>query len=194
MEIQAAQKSHARDLARLIDRAGEGLPTLLWRDMAESGETALETGARRAAREEGNFSYRNAHVAVEGESVLGMVLDYRQPDPYDTSDVGDYPALLQPLVRLEACAPGSWYINALATTEGAEGRGVARALLADSFSRGRAAGCTLCSIIVASENGRACRLYAFLGFHPRASQPVVPYDGGPQRGEWVLLTRPLGVA
>ena len=53
--------SDAADLARLVDLAGEGLPSYLWARMAEPGEDAFAVGERRrAARDEGAFSWRNA--------------------------------------------------------------------------------------------------------------------------------------
>ncbi|HEX6094114.1 MAG TPA: hypothetical protein VFZ07_12215, partial [Dongiaceae bacterium] len=47
-------------LAELVNYAGEGLPLYLWGKMAAAGESAWDVGRRRAARDEGSFSYRNA--------------------------------------------------------------------------------------------------------------------------------------
>ena len=60
--IRPATKADAHALADLINFAGEGLPLYLWKKMAEPGETAWEVGRRRAKREDGGFSYRNATV------------------------------------------------------------------------------------------------------------------------------------
>src|SRR5262245_41533083 len=49
-------------LAELVNYAGEGLPLYLWSRMTEPGESAWDVGRRRAAREEGSFSYRNATI------------------------------------------------------------------------------------------------------------------------------------
>ncbi len=53
----------------------------------------------------------------------------RWPASYDVSDINDYPKELIPLVELEALAPGSWYINAIATYEQYRGQGIASQLL-----------------------------------------------------------------
>jgi hypothetical protein len=45
-----ARAEDARDLARLIDRAGEGIPMYLWSRAAEPGQDPLEVGTARAAR------------------------------------------------------------------------------------------------------------------------------------------------
>ena len=79
--IRPATPSDAADLARLIDRAGEGLPSWLWARAAKQGDSPLAEGTRRAAREDGGFSYRNAHVGEVGGHIAGMLLGYRLPVP-----------------------------------------------------------------------------------------------------------------
>ena len=118
-----------------------------------------------------------------------MILSYRQPDPYQTGNLSDYPELVRPLVQLEARAPGSWYVNAVATFEQHRGKGVGRKLMADAEEQARAQGCSLMSLIVASENAGARRLYQRLGFDDAASLPVVPYPGALHGGNWVLMLK-----
>lgn len=192
--IEPAARTQAADLAKLIDIAGEGIPGYLWEGMREGEETALDVGARRASRDDGAFSYRNARVAMADERVLGMVLAYRQPDPLDIGDLDEYPGFLRPLLELEELAPGSWYINALATFEPYRGRGIATALLADTHTRARDAGCDQVSLIVASANPTARRLYEQLGYREAAARPVVPFGGCEHGGDWILLLRPVDAA
>jgi len=191
LEIRNATRENAGDLAYLINLAGEGIPAYLWQGMIEGNETALDVGARRAARDEGGFSYTNARICVADHELLGMILSYRQPDPYQTGPLAELPEVVRPLVQLEARAPGSWYVNAIATFERHRGKGVARELMADDELRARAAGCSLTSLIVASENAGARRLYQRLGFDDVASLPVVPYPGALHGGSWVLMLKPL---
>lgn len=191
MHIQNALKAHAGDLAYLINLAGEGIPEYLWQRMAESGEAPLEVGARRAARDEGNFSYLNARICVEHGALLGMSLCYRLPNCCEASEVSDYPDIVQPLVQLEARVPGSFYINAIATYEAHRGKGVGRSLMKDAEVRARSAGCDTLSLIVASRNTGATRLYEYLGYRAIASIPVVPCAGGIQGGEWLLMVKRL---
>ena len=51
--------------------------------------------------------------------------------------------------------------------------------------------CKLMSLIVATENVAAQRLYKQLGFATKASLPVIPYPGCMHQGNWVLMTRDL---
>ena len=188
-ELVDAKPGHARELAQLIDLAGEGLPKFLWRDMVEGSQTPLEVGEQRAARDTGGFSYTNARICADGEAVLGMLVAYVQPDPYQLDDLDEYPAVVRPLAELEAKAPGSYYLNALATFPDYRGRGIATLLIDDATERARDSGCELISLIVASHNAAAMRLYERLGFAEQSRLPLVPWDGHDHHGDWVLLTR-----
>ena len=48
MEIRNALKADTKDLAYLINSAGDGIPVYLWSGMIEGDESPLEAGARRA--------------------------------------------------------------------------------------------------------------------------------------------------
>lgn len=191
MNIRNATIGDAEHLAFLINLAGEGLPAFLWRDMAEQGQDPLAIGARRAAREEGSFSYRNARVVEIDGSIAGMLLSYPLPDPYDIGDPDDYPAVVRPLVELEAEVPGSWFINAIAAYEEFRGRGVGTALMSACQDMARIARATRLSLIVSSENSGAHALYVKLGYQKIGSRPLVAYPGGPGGGEWLLMVRSL---
>jgi len=191
MEIRDAQKDDASALAYLINLAGEGIPEFLWSQMCQEGELPLAVGSMRAAREEGSFSYTNARVCVEGDELLGMALAYRQPDPYDVGNLSDYPAVVRPLVELEAKVPGSWYLNAIATYPEFRGRGVARRLIQDTEAMAKVAGCKVVSLIVASENNGAVGLYEYLGYTTIDSLPLIAIPDSDHGGEWLLMTKPI---
>jgi ribosomal protein S18 acetylase RimI-like enzyme len=167
------------------------MPSYIWSRMRESGQSAFEVGRARAAREEGGFSYRNATVAeVDGE-VAAMLVDYRLDDPYDTGDLSALPDVVRPLIELEAKAPGSWYVNVLAVFPEFRSHGIGARLLAFSEQRARAQGATSMSIIVASENAGAIRLYARSGYRENARAPAVQFPGCAHGGDWVLLVKPV---
>jgi ribosomal protein S18 acetylase RimI-like enzyme len=189
--IRPAHKSDAAALAILVDIAGEGMPSYMWSRMREPGQSEFEVGRARAAREEGAFSYRNTQVAeVDGE-VVACLVDYPLDDPYDTGDLGKLPEVVRPLVVLEAQAPGSWYVNVLATFPEFRGQGIGARLLALAEERGRAQGAKSASIIVASENTGAMRLYGRTGYAEVARAPVVEFPGCAHGGDWVLMVKPI---
>jgi hypothetical protein len=70
--FRPARKSDAAALAVLVDIAGEGMPVYMWSTLAAPGQSLLELGRERAARETGGFSYRNSIVAeIGGEIIIG---------------------------------------------------------------------------------------------------------------------------
>lgn len=189
--LRPARKDDALALARLIDIAGEGFGQYLWAQSAVPGESPLDVGMKRAQREEGGFSYRNATLAeVDGE-IAGLLLGYRLDDPYDTGDLAALPPIVRPLVELESLAPGSWYVNALAAFPEYRNRGLGTFLLGEADKRARAAGAKSVSLIVAEENAGAMRLYARGGYRGTARRVLVPFPGLGHGGDWVLMVKSL---
>lgn len=190
-DLRPARKSDAAALAILVDIAGEGMPSYLWSRMREPGQSVMEVGRARAARDEGGFSYRNTTVAeIDGE-VAACLVDYQFDDPYDTGDLATLPDMVRPLIELEAKAPGSWYINVLATFPEFRGQGIGARLLALAEERGRAQKAKSASIIVASENTGALRLYTRSGYREVARARVVEFPGCAHGGDWVLMVKSI---
>ena len=113
--FRPATKADASALAVLVDIAGEGMPAYMWSTLAAPGQSVLEFGRERAARDSGGFSWRNAVVAEIGGEIAACLVGYRLDDPYELGGLADTPEIVRPLVKLEAKAPGSWYVNVLAT-------------------------------------------------------------------------------
>lgn len=187
--LRAATRDDARALAQIIDIAGEGLPGYLWAGMAGPGEAPRDVGMARAARDAGGFSWRNAHLAEVDGQVAGGLISYRlgtDPEPLD-----DLPPMLRPLQALENRAPGSHYVNAIATLAPFRGRGVGRALMAQAAALGAEA--PELSLIVSSGNAPALRLHARLGYGERAREPMVGNGWRATGSHWVLMVRPVGL-
>ncbi|SMF21259.1 Acetyltransferases [Alteromonadaceae bacterium Bs31] len=194
MRIVNALQHHARELAELINLAGEGIPFFLWQSMRENGQSELDVGERRAARNEGSFSFRHARVCLQPEReelVAAMSLAYRLPDQIDLAKLSDYPLVVRPLVELESRVAGSWYINALATFEPYRGRGMAKALLADAIAQARANHCEYCSLIVSSKNKAALALYRAMGFDPIDALVAEALPEAEPLGDWLLMSRKI---
>lgn len=177
-------------MARLADMAGEGLPAHLWAGLAAPGETALQVGARRAARGEGVFSWRNATIAEVGGATAGLMLDYRLPETPEPLD--GLPPLARPLQALENRALGAHYVNMLAVDPRFRRLGLAARLLAAAAERGAPA--PQLALIVSDGNAGARAFYAAQGFSERARETLVPETWASTNRAWILLTRPLGLA
>ena len=189
--LRPARKDDARALAQLIDIAGEGFGQYLWSQSAGPGDSALDVGMKRAQREEGGFSYRNATLAEVDGKAAGLLLGYRLDDPYDTGDLNALPPIVRPLVELESFAPGSWYVNALAAFPEYRNRGLGTLLLSEADRLTRASGANSVSLIVAEENEGAMRLYLRNGYRAAARRPLLPFPGLGHGGDWVLMVKPL---
>lgn len=191
MLIRQARASDAEDLARFINMAADDLPLHFWRKSVGPDGDPWALGKERAARESGSFSYHNAWLAeVEGR-VAACLLGYpaeEEPAPIDP----DTPPIFVPLLELEALAPGSWYLNVLATYEAFRGKGTGSALLAHAETVARAGGHGMISLIAADTHPAALRLYAAKGYAEVARRAVVKGDWQVEATEWILFTKAVG--
>jgi ribosomal protein S18 acetylase RimI-like enzyme len=187
LNLRPARREDADDLARLVDIAGEGLPAYLWAAMAEPGENVWAVGSRRAARDEGGFSWRNAVIAEFDGQTAGVLISYRigdAPEPLD-----GLPPMFRPLQALENRVLGSHYVNVLATYPAFRGRGVGHALMAEAERLGE--GANGMSLIVADRNLNALRLYVALGYEERGREPILKNGWKCDSDAWVLMAKPL---
>jgi len=191
VELRPATADDCGHIAYLTNLAGEGLPEYLWKASAPQGISAQDFGAQRAARSQGNFSYRNVTICQDSGNVLGMMLSMRQPNPYELPDFSQLPPQVKPLVELEALAPGSYYINALATYAEYRGRGIGTVLLRKAEEIAAAKSIDTISLIVASENRGAEQLYRREGFTTVEQRAVIGYPGILHGGDWILMTKKL---
>ncbi len=187
--IRKATPDDADVLAQLINFAGEGMPLYLWERMRDEGESAWDVGRRRARREEGGFSWRNAFISeVEGKvaaCLIGYALD-EEPVEIDTDTM---PPMFVPLQELENLAPSTWYVNVLASYPEFRGRGLGTALLEVAEQQAAAAGCKGLSIIVSDANSGARRLYERSGYVERAQRGLVKDAWENEGRNWVLLVK-----
>jgi ribosomal protein S18 acetylase RimI-like enzyme len=189
VHLRPARHEDADVLAELVNYAGEGLPLYLWGQMAEPGETAWDVGRKRARRDEGAFSWRNALVVDRGDGAVGCLIGYAIPDDPQQSE--DVPALFVPLEELERQAPGTWYINVLAVLPDERGRGHGSALVEAAARMASETGLRGLSLIVSDANEGARRLYDRHGFAAVAERAMVK-EGWENRGtRWILMTRSL---
>lgn len=190
MLIREARASDAADLVRFINMAADDLPLHFWQKSVGPTGDPMAYGRERAARETGSFSFRNAWLAEVDGAVAACLLGYPAEDE-PAPIAPDTPAIFVPLLELEALAPGSWYLNVLATYEGFRGKGCGGALLARAEEITRLQGRKTISLITADTHRDAQRLYAAKGYAEQARRPVVKGDWQVEATEWILMTKPL---
>ena len=187
--VRPATVDDAPVLARLVNEAGEGMPLYLWSGMTEPGESAWDVGRRRAARETGSFSYRNATVIEHEGRAAGALIGYEIGSTPES--VGDLPPMFVPLQELENLALDTWYVNVLAVLPEYRNLGLGTKLLDLAHETGRSLRKRGMSIIVADSNEGARRLYERCGYRERSRRRMVKEQWKAEGEEWVLLVRPL---
>lgn len=176
-------------LAELVNLAGEGLPLYLWENMAGKGVSAWDVGAQRARRDSGSFSYRNAVVRERDERVVSALIGYPLPETPEPVDYTEMPDMFVPLHKLEDLAPGTWYVNVLATYPEFRGKGYGSDLLYIAEQLASETGRSGMSLIVSDANAGARRHYQRAGYKEITCRPMVK-DAWDNPGEnWVLLVK-----
>lgn len=191
--LRCATAADARAIASLMAIAGEGIPTWLWSRAAKDDQDPLFVGTERAARPDGNFSYRNAVLAERGGQVAGMMLGYRLPDraALDLGALDELPDLLRPLAELELTVPGSFYVNAVAVFEAYRDCGIGTRLLQAAAGRATAQGCTRLSLLVFARNRGKIRLCERNGYRTVDSRPLPAHPAHPWDDRILLMVRAL---
>lgn len=189
--FRAATPDDAADLVRLMDMAAHGLANWMWSEIAQPGETPTQVGIERTRREEGGFSYKNATVYEVDGRPAGMLLGGVIPREPEEIDYTSLARPLHPLVELEAEAPGTWYVNAIAVEPDYRGQGIGTALLDLAVRYAADLDAAGLSLITAEQNNRAVQLYHRLGYEEAGRRPIIPYPGDPHEGDWLLMTRSL---
>ncbi len=185
--IRRATAADAAALADFINFAGEGLPLYFWRQIARDGEDPWEIGRKRQAE---RMEASAVFVIDEGGGAIACLTGYPVPAlPEPVSD--DELDIFRPLIELENLAPSTWYVNVLAAYPEHRGRGYGTRLLALAEDIARDQELSAMSLIVASGNEGAGRLYQRIGYVETARRPIVKNGWDCDSTEWVLLVKPL---
>lgn len=204
--FRRARKDDAPRIAELFRLSSGGVADYVWSTMSVDypGLTTLEIGARRYARDDIVFSYKNCVVAeVDGE-VVGMLVAFlmeaddgegdgdhepggQQGNEEASADPGE-PDVLAPYGELEV--PGSFYICGMALLPGYRNRGLGTRFLAIARALAREQGCRELSLIAFAQNTGAVALYERNGFTVTDRRPVVPHPLIQYTGDALLMTAP----
>ncbi len=173
--FRAATTEDCYELARLFRIASSGVADYMWSRLAPKypGLTPLEIGARRFAKAEGNFSYKNCVVAEQDGAVIGMLFTFPIEEEQGT-DAKPADPILKPYEDL--VSPGSLYICALALLPEFRGRGVGTEMLSIARKQAHQRGFDTLSLQVFEQNEGAVRLYERSGFEVAGRALVVPHE------------------
>jgi ribosomal protein S18 acetylase RimI-like enzyme len=185
--FRRATLADAADLANLVEFASEGLSLYFWTLLAGPGRDPWEVGRERVSSETLGVSYRNALIAEQAGTTIGVLVGYPLGEESDHDDA--LPALLVPLHELMIMAPNTWYVHVLAAYPEHRGRGVGRALLREADRRAAATGTQGLSLVVSNTNTGARRLYERCGYREAARRRMVKERWQHPGTEWVLMIK-----
>jgi len=188
VRFRPAEKPDCQALATLFSISSDGVANYVWSKRAQPGEALVDVGARRYAREDSVFSYRNCTVATLEAEVIGMLVAYPMVIG-DGDDDGEVDPVLAPYARLEE--HGSYYVCGVAVFPEYRGQGIGSRFLTLAERQARSQGINILSLIVFSENTGAKRLYERLGYREKLREPVVPHPLIRCAGDAVLMVKTL---
>ena len=188
INFRQAVKEDSADIARLFLISSDGLAEYIWSKIAEPGETALEAGTRRYAREGVAFSYENCLIAEKEGATIGMAHSFEEVEDPDAEPTSD--PVLKPFSELEDY--GSLYLSGLAVVEQHRNAGIGMALMEAVNQRAKDLSLPRISLIVFERNEGALRLYHRLGYRELGRRPLVPHSSlRYQDGDVLLLAREI---
>ena len=191
LSIRAARREDSRAIAELFLISSDGLAEYIWSKAAEPGETPLEAGARRYARDGVAFSYQNCVLAALDGTVAGMAHSF--PMDADPAAEPEVDPVLRPYAELEDY--GSLYLSGIALFADYRSHGIGTRLMASVDDRARTLGRPRVSLICFERNEGAMRWYRRLGFEALARRPLVPHPLLHYAdGDAVLLVRAVAAA
>ncbi len=161
-DYRPATRADSRAIAALFQISSDGVADYIWTLLARPGESLLDVGERRYARDGVDFSFENCLVATHHERVVGMLHSFAMASHDDDQDENPDP-ILRPYAELEV--PGSLYISGVATLDSVRGRGIGTVFLERAVERARTMNLDKLSLIVFEQNQGAKRLYERHGYH-----------------------------
>ena len=184
--IRKARKADARDIAKLFEISSDGLATYIWSKLQGPGQSLLDVGEARYARQNTIFSYENCMMAERDGEIAGMVHFFRETGPPEEVPQSD--PILQPYLELEL--RDSLYISGIAVYENYRGLGIGTDLMHWAFGHTRESGLSQVSLICFERNEGAMRLYKRLGFTEIDRRAIVPHPSLHYRdGNAILMAR-----
>ncbi len=187
VSFRPALRSESRIIAQLYSTASDGVADYIWTQLTEPGEDILDVGARRYARDDSQFSYKNCTMAELNGEVAGMMVAYPMEDTPQPAP--DMDPVLRPYAILEQ--PGSYYICGVAILPQCRNHGVGSQFIDIAQRDALTRNLMQLSLIVFEHNADAKRLYDRNGFYEIARQPVVPHPLIHHTGDALLMVKEL---
>ena len=185
--FRPAVRADAREIARLFQISSEGCADYIWSQIAQPGQSLLDVGEQRYAREGVIFSYENCLIAEAEGRVIGMMHSFvmrHDPEAQPETD-----PVLAPYADMEI--PDTLYISSLALHEGWRSLGFGHQFLQQARERCHDLGVEGLSLIDYAANTGARRFYERHGFEIVKTCQITPHPLIRVTGEAYLMHCPL---
>lgn len=186
--LRPARRDDARRIAELYRAAADGVADLIWSQLALPGESIIESGTRRFAREGEDFSWENCMLAERNGMVAGLCHRYAVREASGPLPE-DFDSVLRPFAELEV--PGSLYVAGVSVDPAHRRAGLARALLAQACDQARSLGLGRLSALIFDSNAASRALFEGFGCEVIDRRTVPPHPVIERSGEILLYAGPV---
>lgn len=165
IQFKTGQQQNCSQIANWINSIGHGHIEYLL-DSLVPGRSALQHLAL-VLSEDQHYSYRNVDLAMQEDSIIGLVFSYSAHVNELTSEMQNF--LSEDRIQWmryfsDNQVSNSWYINTLGVINEYRRQGVARQLLNLASKRALQNGMQCLSLHVYADNSEAIKLYESYGF------------------------------
>ena len=192
LQFRTAMEDDCTELTLIRDIAGRRMPSYLWSQEVEQGQSFFEYG-REKIRTDTNYDayFRNWQVAESQSRFVGAFFGFSVDDPYPDIDLDAVPECFRPCVELERVASGCWLLQAIAILPQYRGKGLARQLLDNAESVTKDAGASRIALQVEEVNAVAFKTYQRNGYVEVDRRPYVHFPGSQDTGDVVLMWKEI---
>jgi GNAT superfamily N-acetyltransferase len=194
--IRPARPADAPVLAALTVHAGHGVMDVFYAGLVP-GLSTQEAVEQRRIRSAGNYAEWPRWMVAEDTAgaVLGGVNAFAHDvfgeSPADPLIGPDRHAALASLSRLEDQARGTYYLNLIAVSPAARGKGIGSLLVAEAERQARAAQFGRLTLSTFESDEGLMRFYGGHGFRVLGTAPIMPHPALDHGGNWALLCKDL---
>ena len=186
--LRRARRDDVPTIAELYRFSSGGVADYVWQKLAAPGESPLDVGMRRYAREGTAFSYENCLVADDDGATVGMINAFPVRAPTDPAEIAAEDPVLRPYAELEAV--DSLYVSGVALQPPYRGQGIGTRMMMAMRERARGEGLPRLSLIAFAQNPASVRLYERLGYAVVDRRAVVPHPLIQYTGDALLMVAP----
>ena len=192
LQFRNATEDDCTELALIRDIAGRRMPSYLWSQEVEQGQSYFEYG-REKIRTDANYNgyFKNWLVAESQSKFVGAFFGFSVENPYPEIDLDAVPECFRPCIELERVASGCWLLQAIAILPQYRGKGLARQLLDKAGSVAKDSGTIRIALQVEEVNEVAFKAYQSNGYVEVDRRPYVHFPGSHDTGDYVLMWKEL---